>query len=106
MWQSCPISTEGEVADFRAMSSEAKSALPVIVIGLPSLNEAETIEALTRVVDEGCERYFPKHRCLLVNADCQSSDNTSSIFENTPTRCEKQGKGAALKLVFSCMRPA
>lgn len=88
------------------------AARPVLVIGLPSLNEAENIEALTKVVDEGCQRYFPQHRCLLVNADCQSSDGTAAIFAQTQTRCEKvslrtalpaEGKGAALKLVFSCM---
>lgn len=87
-------------------------ARPVLVIGLPSLNEADNIEALTKVVDEGCQRYFPQHRCLLVNADCQSSDGTAAIFAQTQTRCEKvslrtslpaEGKGAALKLVFSCM---
>lgn len=91
----------------RHVSLEAR---PMMVIGMPSFNEAENIEALTRVVDEGCQRYFPNHRCLLVNADCQSSDNTSAIFANTPTRCPKvvlstllpaQGKGAALKLIFS-----
>ncbi|CAK9118513.1 unnamed protein product [Durusdinium trenchii] len=97
-------------AGVRYLSPQA--VRPVIVIGMPSLNEAENIESLTRVVDEGCQRYFPKHRCLLVNADCQSTDNTSAIFMNTATRCQKlalktalpaQGKGAALKLVFSCM---
>jgi hypothetical protein len=69
------------------------AARPVLVIGLPSLNEAENIEALTKVVDEGCQRYFPQHRCLLVNADCQSSDGTAAIFAQTQTRCEKASNG-------------
>ena len=88
------------------------SEAPIIVIGLPSLNEAHNIEAVTKAVDAGCHRHFPNHRCILVNADCQSSDGTSDIFERTPTHCQKvvlrtalpaQGKGAALRLVFEYM---
>ena len=85
---------------------------PVIVIGLPSLNEARNIEAVTKAVDAGCHQHFPNHRCILVNADCQSSDGTPDIFARTPTHCQKvllrtalpaQGKGAALRLVFEYM---
>ncbi|CAE7629431.1 ggs [Symbiodinium sp. CCMP2456] len=94
--------------------SEAGAAAPapVIVIGLPSLNEAHNIEAVTKAVDAGCHQHFPNHRCILVNADCQSSDGTPDIFARTPTHCQKvllrtalpaQGKGAALRLVFEYM---
>ncbi|CAE6945117.1 ggs [Symbiodinium sp. CCMP2592] len=94
--------------------SEAGGAAPapVIVIGLPSLNEAHNIESVTKAVDAGCHQHFPKHRCILVNADCQSSDGTPDIFARTPTHCQKvllrtalpaQGKGAALRLVFEYM---
>lgn len=70
------------------------------------------LETRSKMARKGCERYFPKHRCLLVNADCRSSDQTSEIFAATATRSEKvalktsrpaQGKGAALKLIFEYM---
>ncbi|CAJ1425367.1 unnamed protein product [Effrenium voratum] len=83
--------------------------MQTLIVGLPSLNEADNIRDLTQNVDAGCKKYFPNCRCILLNVDCQSPDGTREVFLSTDTQCEKvsltterhaQGKGAALRLVF------
>jgi len=83
-----------------------------VVVGLPSLDEEENIGRVVQAVDEGCRKYLPGRRCLLVNADCKSRDRTKDAFLGTVTVANKQhictethgeGKGAALLLVFQRM---
>jgi len=80
-----------------------------VIVGLPSLNEEDGIARVTKVVDEGCQKYFPGKKCLIVNADCRSIDKTKERFLETETKCDKEylstaitgeGKGAGLRLVF------
>uniref|UniRef100_A0A0G4F8E1 Mannosylglycerate synthase GT domain-containing protein n=1 Tax=Chromera velia CCMP2878 TaxID=1169474 RepID=A0A0G4F8E1_9ALVE len=80
-----------------------------VVIGLPSYNEVDSIAKVTKAADEGCSRFFAGKRCLLINADCLSDDETRAIFQQTPTKADKkvlttaipaEGKGAALRLIF------
>jgi hypothetical protein len=80
-----------------------------VVCGLPSLNEEAGIARVTKVVDEGMKKYFPGKKCLIVNCDCKSIDNTKQCFLETETVNDKEyistavtaeGKGAGLRLVF------
>lgn len=50
-----------------------------IVVGIPSYNNASTIAHVVQAVTAGLAKYFPDHRCVLVNSDGGSSDGTSEI---------------------------
>jgi hypothetical protein len=65
-----------------------KSKLDLIV-GIPSYNEADSIEFVTRMSDEGIKQHFGDLRCAIVNCDNNSPDNTKGVFLNTETHTEK-----------------
>lgn len=80
-----------------------------IVIGIPSYNNEKTIPFVTKKVDEGLQKYFPKKRALIVDSDGKSTDRTKEAFERTETVTEKlfvhyrnpvPGKGSAIKEIF------
>jgi hypothetical protein len=81
-----------------------------LVVGIPSFNNAGTIEHVVRVVTEGIQEYFRGQQVLLINSDGGSTDNTKEAFL-TPTVPEQihalsiryqgtAGKGTALKAIF------
>jgi len=90
----------------RVRSPKIKPRKPDIIVGIPTLNEADNIGHLIKVVDEGLCRYFPDKKALIVDADSNSSDGTKKIFLNTKTKTPKYylktppGKGAGLKSLF------
>lgn len=53
-----------------------------IVVGIPTLNSANTIEHVLKAVNLGLIKYFPKFSSLIVNADSNSKDKTPGIFRN------------------------
>ncbi len=61
-----------------------------IVIGIPSYNEEETIGYVVKQVDYGLRRYFPLLKCLIVNIDSGSTDNTKQVFLKTQTLFPKK----------------
>ena len=82
---------------------------PEIIVGIPTYNEAENIENITKIIDEGLKKYFPDKKALIINVDSNSPDNTRKIFLSTKTKTPKQclkapkGKGVSLKQLFeSC----
>lgn len=83
-----------------------KPRRPEIIIGIPTLNEAKTISALVKVLDEGAKKYLLGKRVLMVNADARSSDGTRKAFLGTKTKAQKKcmevprGKGKGLKELF------
>jgi hypothetical protein len=50
-----------------------------IVVGVPTLNHADTIAATLDAVDQGLTRYFPRARTVVIGADGGSSDGTLEI---------------------------
>lgn len=68
-----------------------------IVIGIPSYNESDSITHVAEVVGKGLEKYFPNKKCIIVNVDNDSPDNTKEAFLKAKTRIEKKyistGKG-------------
>jgi hypothetical protein len=50
-----------------------------VLIGIPSFNNAGTIEHVVRAVSVGLAKYFPSSRAVLVNSDGGSSDGTSEV---------------------------
>jgi hypothetical protein len=47
-----------------------------VLVGIPSFNNADTIEHVVRAVSVGLAKYFPASRAVLVNSDGGSSDGT------------------------------
>jgi hypothetical protein len=55
-----------------------------ILIGIPSLNNADTIDHALRTIRAGLERYFPGKKALMFNVDAGSSDGTPGITGSQP----------------------
>jgi len=80
-----------------------------IVVGIPSLNEADSIGVPTDAAGVGLQEFFPQHRSVIINVDNHSEDGTKEAFLNTPTRCPKvyistpegvRGKGNNFRNLF------
>jgi glycosyltransferase involved in cell wall biosynthesis len=56
-----------------------------IVVGIPSLNEADNISFVVKQVDKGLKKYFKDYKCVIVNVDNDSPDNTKKHFLDTKT---------------------
>lgn len=84
----------------------------LIIIGIPSWNEAETIRDVTAMIDCAARARLDPAQCLLVNADNRSTDGTSDLFMQTPTvirkkvllsEAGKRGKGRNFRQLFELM---
>ena len=51
-----------------------------LVVGIPSLNEADAIQHATATADEGLRRFFPDRKSVIINCDNASPDLTRDIF--------------------------
>ncbi|MGC8602293.1 MAG: glycosyltransferase [Desulfomonilaceae bacterium] len=80
-----------------------------IVVGIPSLNEADLISFPTQQADHGLKKYYPEKSSVIVNVDNNSPDNTHRAFIETPTDAPKiyisteggvTGKGNNLRNLF------
>lgn len=60
-----------------------------LVIGIPSYNEADSISHVTKLIDVGLRKYFPKLKSAIVNSDNCSSDGTQDVFLSTSTATKK-----------------
>lgn len=60
-----------------------------LIIGIPSYNEADNIGFVTRVCDEGIQKYFPDCRSAIINVDNNSPDDTRGAFLNAETTVPK-----------------
>ncbi len=80
-----------------------------IIVGIPSYLEADTIADVTKTVDEGLRKYFPKAAALIINVDNDSPDGTKKVFLSVKTKTPKRyiatpkgvrGKGHNLRNLF------
>jgi len=60
-----------------------------LVIGIPSLNEADSIQTPTAIADEGLRRFFPDRKSAIINCDNASPDQTRDVFLQVPTETPK-----------------
>jgi glycosyltransferase involved in cell wall biosynthesis len=60
-----------------------------ILVGIPSLNEADSIAHVTEQIDKGLKLTFGCHDCTIVNIDSDSVDRTSEKFQATTTWARK-----------------
>ena len=86
-----------------------------IIIGIPSYNEAETISNVVTQVDLGLRKFYPSSKCLIINVDSNSTDNTKKVFLTTKTFSSKKylntgkkirGKGQNLIKLFKYCKDA
>lgn len=54
-----------------------------ILVGVPSYNNANTIDNVIRAIHAGFKKYFPDMKTLIVNSDGNSKDGTQEVVENT-----------------------
>lgn len=80
-----------------------------IVVGIPSLNEADLISFPTQQADRGLIKHYHEKSAVIVNVDNNSPDNTHRAFMETPTQIPKiyvstedgvTGKGNNLRNLF------
>ena len=60
-----------------------------LVVGIPSLNEADSIQLPTAKADEGLRRFFPEKKSVIINCDNASPDLTKEVFLQVPTETPK-----------------
>jgi len=53
-----------------------------VLVGIPSYNNEDTIGHVLKAVRLGLTKYFPKQKCIIVNSDCGSTDQTRKIARN------------------------
>ncbi len=84
-----------------------------IAVAIPSLNEADSIAYVVRKVDIGLQKFFPKQKAVIINADNNSPDGTKDVFLNLKTKTPKiylstkkgvKGKGNALLIFLKKMK--
>ena len=80
-----------------------------IVVGIPSLNEEDSIHFPTRIVSRGLREHYPDMSACIVNVDNHSTDDTRAAFLETETEVPKiyvttpegvKGKGMNIKNLF------
>ncbi|MEM0054339.1 MAG: glycosyltransferase [Nitrososphaeria archaeon] len=81
-----------------------------ILVGIPSFNNAQTIEYVIKQAANGLEEHFPKMKGIIVVSDGNSTDKTREIAEEVslPKNVDKivttypgiPGKGSAIKLIL------
>lgn len=54
-----------------------------ILVGLPTHNHAKTIEGVTRSIQTGILKCFPRERAVIINADGGSQDGTPELVTGT-----------------------
>ncbi len=59
------------------------------IVGIPSFMEADAISFVTKRIDRGLNEYFGNLKCLILNVDNNSDDDTKGAFLSTPTKTPK-----------------
>jgi hypothetical protein len=68
-----------------------------IVVGIPTLNNADTIVALLRTIHAGLARHFPRARLVIIAADGGSNDGTPEIASDASLDPGSAGKTTGLR---------
>ena len=56
-----------------------------MLVGIPTLNNAQTVRPVIRAVHQAFARYFPRDRTVLINSDGGSNDGTPNLMRNAST---------------------
>jgi len=68
-----------------------------ILVGVPSFNNAATIEPVVRAIHVGLAKHFPRERTVLLNADSGSDDGTRELVRNAPMADEEMRGSPTLR---------
>lgn len=60
-----------------------------LAVCLPSYNEGDNIENITKSIDRALRKYGKNYRCVIVNCDSGSTDGTNKLFKSVKTRTKK-----------------
>lgn len=70
-----------------------------ILVGVPTHNDAKTVQSAIQAIQAGILRSFPRERAVIINADAGSTDGTPELVvelpsatsgaDSTATRCER-----------------
>ncbi len=63
---------------------------PLLMVGIPSFNEYDTIGGVLQRIDEGLAKYYPDYPALIVNIDNSPDTRTKHAFLNTKTVTAKR----------------
>ena len=81
-----------------------------IIVGIPSYNEAGTIDFVVEQASLGLEKYFPNKKAVIINLDHESPDGTKQAFFNAKSNIPRiyistgkdiKGKGRNFYNLFS-----
>jgi glycosyltransferase involved in cell wall biosynthesis len=59
------------------------------IVGIPSYMEADSISFVTKQIDIGLNKYFGNLKCIILNVDNNSEDDTKGAFLSTKTKTPK-----------------
>ncbi|MEO6447520.1 MAG: hypothetical protein ABIZ91_05920 [Gemmatimonadaceae bacterium] len=68
-----------------------------ILVGLPTFNNAGTIETLVQRLHVGLAKFFPRERTVIINADGGSDDGTPDLLRHAPMAEEEMRGSASLR---------
>ncbi|MEP7343820.1 MAG: glycosyltransferase [Gemmatimonadaceae bacterium] len=68
-----------------------------ILVGIPTFNNASTIEAVVKAVHVGLARHFPRERTVLINPDGGSDDGTPESVIRAPMADEEMSGSSMLR---------
>lgn len=68
-----------------------------IMVGVPTLNNAATIQEVVRTIHVGLAKHFPRERTVLVNVDGGSDDGTVDLLRSAPMADEELRGSATLR---------
>jgi len=66
------------------MSQVAKIGEADIVVGIPFINETDTIGTVVRVTAQGLREYFPSKRCVIVTVGGMAGGEALEVVQSVP----------------------
>ena len=76
-----------------------------ILVGVPTFNNAATVEAVVKTLHVGLARHFPRERTVLINPDGGSDDGTVGLVRNSPMADEELRGSTTLRTTHRVSAP-
>lgn len=76
-----------------------------ILVGLPTFNNAATVESVVTSIHAGLARHFPLERTVLINPDGGSDDGTPAIVRAAPLATEEMRGSRSLRTTHRVSAP-
>ena len=76
-----------------------------ILVGLPTFNNAASVQALVKTLHVGLAKHFPRERTVLINPDGGSDDGTLELVRNAPMAAEELRGTSTLRTTHRVSAP-